>query len=185
MTPGCARPDPVTAERRGRIEIVPARVADVDEIITVQRAAYRIEAARYGDVLLPPQSETRAELGAVLDTHTVLVARCRDQVPAAAIVGTARARVAGDTAYIGRLSVLPALHGQGIGRLLLEAIEQETAPERGYELFTGHRSERNLRMYERAGYRRVRTERQSAAVVLVHLEKVVVATGPPERPPAD
>ncbi|MBW3603548.1 MAG: GNAT family N-acetyltransferase [Actinobacteria bacterium] len=144
---------------------------DAGEIIALQRAAYRIEAERYDDFGLPPLTETADEFVAALDTHTVLVARRRDGEPSAPIVGTARARVVGDTAHIARLSVLPALHGQGIGRQLLAAIEHETAPVRRYELFTGHRSERNLRMYERAGYRRIHTEPQSDAVLLIFMEK--------------
>ncbi|CAN5920813.1 GNAT family N-acetyltransferase [soil metagenome] len=151
------------------LDIAPARAGDADEIIALQRAAYRIEAERYDDFGLPPLTETPTDLVAALDTHTVLVARRHD----GAVVGTARARIRGDTAHIARLSVRPDLHGHGIGRQLLRAIEQATAPVRRYELFTGHRSDRNLRMYERAGYRRVRNAPQSDAVVLIYLEKLV------------
>jgi tRNA (guanine37-N1)-methyltransferase len=50
--------------------------------------------------------------------------------------------------------VAPDLQGRGIGRLLLGAIEQ-AAPADVHELilFTGAGSERNLRMYKKAGYR--------------------------------
>lgn len=160
----------MTATRGVEVDIVPARAADVGEIIALQRSAYRIEAERYGDFTLPPLTETPADLVAALDTHTVLVAR-RHGSAAGVIVGTARALVSGDTARIARISVLSGSHGHGIGRQLLTAIEQATAPVRRYALFTGHRSERNLRIYERAGYRRVGSERQTAAVGLVHLEK--------------
>ena len=44
-------------------------------------------------------------------------------------------------------------------------------PVERFELFTGHLSERNLRMYERAGYRRTRTAEQTPTVSLVYLEK--------------
>lgn len=159
------------------LDITPARPADAEEILALQRAAYRIEAERYQDFGLPPLIETPADLVAILETSTVLAARRRDDATGV-IVGTARAVVRGDTAHIGRISVLPRLHGQGIGRQLLAAIEQATAPVRRYALFTGHRSERNLRMYERAGYGRVGSERQSAAVVLIHLEKRVDAGTP-------
>lgn len=159
------------------LDITPARTADAEEILALQRAAYRIEAERYQDFGLPPLIETPADLVAILETSTVLAARRRDDATGV-IVGTARAVVRGDTAHIGRISVLPRLHGQGIGRQLLAAIEQATAPVRRYALFTGHRSERNLRMYERAGYGRVGSERQSAAVVLIHLEKRVDAGTP-------
>jgi ribosomal protein S18 acetylase RimI-like enzyme len=168
------------------VEIRPAGAGDAREILDLQRAAYRIEGERYGDFSLPPLTETVDDLARALRTHVVLVARRSTRVatlPTDPIVGTVRARVAADTAHIGRMSVLPALHGRGIGRQLLEAIEQDVAPVRCYALFTGHRSERNLRMYERAGYRRVRTERQSDAVMLIHLEKMVAPNATHRAPP--
>jgi tRNA (guanine37-N1)-methyltransferase len=50
--------------------------------------------------------------------------------------------------------VAPDLQGQGLGRALLAHI-QAVAPERvtSYVLFTGGGSERNLRMYKKAGFR--------------------------------
>ena len=50
--------------------------------------------------------------------------------------------------------VAPDLQGRGIGRLLLDAIERAAPGEAtGCVLLTGARSERNLRIYKRAGYR--------------------------------
>lgn len=147
---------------------------DAAQILELQRAAYRIEAERYDDFTLPPRTETLDDLSATFTTHTILVAR---RIAAAAttdpIVGTVRARVVGETAHVARLAVCPALHGRGIGRQLLTAIEQAVAPVERYELFTGHRSDRNLRMYERAGYRHTRTVPDSDRVSLTFLEKVV------------
>lgn len=147
---------------------------DAAQILELQRAAYRIEAERYDDFTLPPLTETLDDLSATFATHTILVAR---RTAAAAttdpIVGTVRARVVGETAHVARLAVRPALHGRGIGRQLLTAIEQAVAPVERYELFTGHRSARNLRMYERAGYRHTRTVPDSDRVSLTFLEKVV------------
>lgn len=161
-------------------EIRPARPEDAAQILDLQRAAYRIEAERYDDFMLPPLTETLDDLTAMFDTHTILVARHTAAVAAVAtdpIVGTVRARVVGDTAHVARLAVRPSLHGHGIGRQLLVAIERAVAPVDRYELFTGHRSERNLLLYERAGYQRLRTVRESDRVSLTLLEKVVVNGG--------
>ena len=55
---------------------------------------------------------------------------------------------------IGRLMVAPDLQGRGLGRLLLEAIEQAAPPSvTAFELFTGAGSERTIKMYSKAGYR--------------------------------
>lgn len=158
------------------IEIGPARLRDAERILQVQYAAYHLEAVRYNDFHLPPLTQTLDDLLTEYQTHTILVARHSPGIAAGPdddIVGSVRARVVDGTAYIGRLVVAPPMHGRGIGRRLLWAVEQSTAPVDRYELFTGHRSERNLRLYERAGYRRIRTESQSDRVSLVYMEKVV------------
>ena len=157
------------------IEITPAPVDAAQEILDLQRAAYQVEARRYGVTDLPPLTQTLDDLIAEYATHTILVARYSPGIattPNDPIVGSVRARVVDGTAHIGRLVVTPDMHGRGIGRQLLWGIERSTAPVTRYELFTGHRSDRNLRMYERAGYRRIRTERQSDRVSLVYMEKV-------------
>ena len=154
------------------LEIRPARPGDAPQILELQRLAYRSVAEQYDDVTLPPLTETLGDLITGFGTHTILVASGSGGDAAAAIVGTVRARVVGDTAHVGRLAVHPALQGQGIGRQLLVAIEHAVAPVDRYELFTGHRSERSLTMYERAGYRRLRTVRESDRLSLTFLEKV-------------
>ena len=73
----------------------------------------------------------------------------------------------GDTWDIGRLMVAPDRRGEGLGGLLLRHAE-ERAPREAERLalFTGRRSDRNLAMYERAGYCRV-----GGDDAVVHLEK--------------
>jgi len=44
---------------------------------------------------------------------------------------------------------------------------------RRFELFTGHLSESNIRLYERAGYRAVRQEQVNAKVSLVFMAKTL------------
>lgn len=158
------------------IEIKPARVGDAQQILDLQRLAYRLEAQRYGVDDLPPMTQTLDDLIAEYDTSTILVARYSPGIattPSDPIVGSVRARVMDGTGHVGRLAVVPKMHGRGIGRQLLWAVERVTAPVDRYELFAGHRSERNLRMYERAGYRRIRSEQQPDAGTLIYMEKVV------------
>jgi tRNA (guanine37-N1)-methyltransferase len=63
--------------------------------------------------------------------------------------------------------VAPDLQGRGLGRVLLDAIEQ-AAPDdvTGYVLFTGEHSERNIRMYKKAGYR-VRTDLEAPPLAVI------------------
>ena len=51
------------------------------------------------------------------------------------------------------------------------AIERRFPSIKAFELFTGNRSVENLRLYERHGYRHVRTKVLSPAVSLVFLRK--------------
>ncbi len=62
---------------------------------------------------------------------------------------------------LGRLMVAPDLQGQGLGsRLLLRSEALVPAGTREIHLFTGERSEANLRLYRRHGY--VETHRTPA-----------------------
>ena len=53
----------------------------------------------------------------------------------------------------------------------MRRIEEEFADARRYELFTGHLSEGNLRLYHRLGYREFKREPVSPNLVLVYMEK--------------
>jgi len=86
-------------------------------------------------------------------------------------VGAVRARGTSGICHIGRLIVSPGLQGRGIGTRLMRAVEAEFPDVDRYELFTGSRSEANIRLYERLGYRRSREQVLSPAVTLVFLEK--------------
>ncbi len=100
-------------------------------------------------VHIPPLDEGLADVQAWLGEWTTLVLRS-----AGRLVAAARGRRSGEKWDIGRLMVAPDLQGRGLGRLLLTAIEEAAPPDvTGYVLFTGAGSERNLRMYRKAGYR--------------------------------
>ncbi|MFF0465942.1 GNAT family N-acetyltransferase [Micromonospora zamorensis] len=152
--------------------IVPAGVADAGEILTVQRAAYLTEAQHYGDPFLPPLTETLDEVRSVLTgPGVVLAARAGHR-----LVGSVRAHLAGDTAHVGRLSVAPDQQGRGVGGRLLTAIEVACAGRVAlFTLFTGADSARNLRLYERHGYRIVAHRPDPNGIRLAVLEKPVVS----------
>ncbi|WP_433118951.1 GNAT family N-acetyltransferase [Micromonospora sp. CA-246542] len=153
--------------------IVPAGVADAGEILTVQRAAYLTEAQHYSDPFLPPLTETLDEVRTVLaGPTTVLAARLGHR-----LVGSVRARLDGDTAHIGRLSVAPDQQGQGIGVRLLTAIEEACAGRAArFALFTGADSARTLALYQRYGYRIVAHRPDPNGTPLAVLEKPAVSS---------
>lgn len=138
---------------------------DAGEVLTVQLAAFVIEAQLYGDPRLPPLVETVPAIVVDLGESVGFVA-----VAGGRLVGSVRIRPAGRALHIGRLAVAPDMQGRGIGAELL-ALAETAAPAEEALLFTGHLSEGNLRLYRRAGYVEQRRVRIDETVTLVHLRK--------------
>jgi N-acetylglutamate synthase-like GNAT family acetyltransferase len=145
--------------RRASADAAPA-------ILALQRLAYQSEARLYDDFSLPPLTQTLDSLRAEFDTSCVLEA-LDGEIP----IGSVRAREADGVCRIGRLIVSPPLQGSGVGTRLMRAIEAEFPKADCFELFTGSRSEANIRLYERLGYRRSREQALSPTKTLVFLEK--------------
>jgi GNAT superfamily N-acetyltransferase len=121
---------------------------DAGEILTLQRAAYVGEAMLY-DQFLPPLHETLDEIRDVLSGDAVTVLGIRD---GGRLIGTARIKEDGE---IARVAVAPDRQHEGLGSTLLRA-----AIERGGTwLFTGDRSEANLRLYRKHGFVETHRER--------------------------
>lgn len=102
---------------------------------------------------------------------TVLAARLGHR-----LVGSVRAHLDGDTAHVGRLSVAPDQQGRGVGGRLLAAIEAACPPSVAlFTLFTGADSTRNVRLYQRHGYRIVAHRPDPNGIRLAVLEKPAVS----------
>ena len=147
-------------------EIAAADINEAKEILKLQRLCYQSEAAIYDDYSIPPLVQTLESMLADFDTQRILAAKIGSE-----IVGSVRACASEAGCRIGRLIVHPRLRRQGLGSELMRRIEEDFPDVRRYELFTGHRSEGNLRLYDRIGYREFKRERVSPVLVLVYLEK--------------
>lgn len=147
------------------IKILTAQLEDMETILQLQYAAYQSEALIHNDFSIQPLRQTLAESIAEYHQSIILKAVQGDE-----IIGSVRARTAGDTAYIGKLMVHPKHQGNGLGKRLLAAIESQF-PNKRYELFTSCKSDRNLHLYENAGYTRFREETDHAGIRFVYLEK--------------
>jgi ribosomal protein S18 acetylase RimI-like enzyme len=149
------------------MKILTAAADDAFVILELQRCAYRIEAALYGDYIIPPLTQSLDEIRDQFEDHTFLKA-----IKTHELVGSVRAIQDRGTCYIGRLIVKPELHNQGIGSLLMEQIESRFPDAPRYELFTGSKSEKNIYLYEKLGYRKYKQVELSQKVELVYMEKV-------------
>ncbi len=145
-----------------------AGLDDAQAILDLQKLAYRSEAALHGDYTIPPLRQTLDEMKADLDKQVVLKASLEGK-----LVGSVRAHLKDGTCFIGRLIVQPELQNRGIGTRLLGEIEAAFGQARRFELFTSDRSERNLYLYQKLGYREFKRERLTEKIVLVFLEKIM------------
>jgi ribosomal protein S18 acetylase RimI-like enzyme len=136
------------------ISICLAEPQDAQAILNLQRLAYESEARLYDDWSLPPLTQTLQSLLEEFETSIVLKA-----VEAEQIVGSVRAKKSLDTCMIGRLIVHPAWQRRGFGSMLLAEIESKFPDVARFELFTGSKSEANIRLYQRLGYEITHTKR--------------------------
>ncbi|MCL2049381.1 MAG: GNAT family N-acetyltransferase [Defluviitaleaceae bacterium] len=139
--------------------------ADAPEILRLQYAAYQSEAEIHNDFTIQPLTQTLDEVLMEYQKGVVLKAE-RD----GKIIGSVRAYADGDTVYVGKLIVHPSEQGKGLGKRLLAEIESEILRKR-FELFTSGKSERNLHLYEQAGYTRFREETDLSGIKFVYMEK--------------
>lgn len=127
---------------------VAAIQGDAGEIWTMARACWVTEARDHDSFKIPALTESLADVQEWLTQWHTWVVRSHGR-----LIGSVRARRAGNLWDIGRLMVAPDLQGRGLGTALLAYAEQQAPVDiDGYSMFTGGRSVDNLRMYRRAGY---------------------------------
>jgi phosphoribosylanthranilate isomerase len=148
------------------VRIEPAEGRDAADILALQKLAYRSEAELNQDFSIPPLTQTLDEIESEFACKQFLRATTGGR-----IIGSARGELRDGTCCIGRLIVHPDWQNRGIGSRLLRALEAHFPEAERFELFTGDRSERNLYLYRKMGYRECKREPLNARVTLVYLEK--------------
>ncbi|OON82169.1 GNAT family N-acetyltransferase [Streptomyces tsukubensis] len=152
------------------VTISAAAEQDAEKILKLQYLCYQGEAELYNDYTLEPLTQSLDSIKAELTASQVLVARLGEEV-----VASVRATVDADgTAHIGKLVVHPRMQRHGLGGRLLDAIEQRLTTDGAahrFQLFTGHRSDGNLRLYRKHGYEAVGSQRVDERLTLVTLSK--------------
>ncbi len=149
------------------ITIRDATPADAATIADLTRRAFAEQAELYDDDTLPPLFDTADTVLGTLERGIVLVA----EDAGGALVGSVRGELRGECCLVGRLVVEPRMQGRGIGRALASALEARFEDAGSFEIFTGHRSEPALHLYDSLGYERVRTEPVHERLTLVFLSK--------------
>jgi ribosomal protein S18 acetylase RimI-like enzyme len=164
--------------------------SDAPEILALQKIAYQSEAELYGDDSLPALQQSLEDLkndfermpqreGTVLGARGAQDSRITDSdriiflkaVVNGKIIGSIRGYAMDDTAYLSRLNVHPYFRRRGIGRRLLDEIEQVFPQVSRFETKTGHQSKRNLYQLGKRGYQTFKTEPFTPTITWVYLQK--------------
>jgi GNAT superfamily N-acetyltransferase len=149
-----------------KIEIDPASESDAVEILQIQKLAFHGQGLLYGDFNLPPLVQTLEELIRDFTKHAYLKALYEGK-----LVGSVRGCAEAGACLISRLIVQPDYQNKGFGKMLMQAIEKKFSTVERYELFTGHKSEKNLALYTSLGYRECDRKRQSDRVIHICMRK--------------
>ena len=143
-----------------------ATVSDAEELLALQKLAYRSEAEIYNDFSIPPMVQTLENMEEDFKNQFFLKA-----VMDGRILGSVRAYSKEGTCYIGRLVVHPDFQNRGIGTRLMNEIEKIFNGCKRFELFTGDKSEKNLQLYQKRGYLIFKTAKITEQTNVVFLEK--------------
>ena len=139
---------------------------DAEEILSLQKIAYRSEAEIYNDFTIPPLTQTLEGIKKDFENQFFLKAIIDGK-----IIGSVRAFAKEGTCYVGRLIVHPDFQNQGIGAQLMGRIEEIFKEAPRFEIFTGHKSERNLYLYQKLGYQPFKSVKANEKLTIVYLEK--------------
>jgi ribosomal protein S18 acetylase RimI-like enzyme len=155
------------------IEIEQASLEDAEMILQLQMRAYLSEAEIYNDYGIPPLTQSFKEIKQEFSQQVFLKAiqKGKDAEDDIDIIGAVRGYLEKGTAFIGQLIVEPESQNKGIGTRLMHAIEQRHEFADRYELFTGHKSARNLHLYQKLGYHEFKRVPVNDWLTMVFLEK--------------
>lgn len=143
-----------------------AKVSDAEEIFALQKIAYISEAEIYNDYNIPPLVQTLEQVKNQFENHLFLKVLHEGK-----IIGSVRASVVDGVCTIYTLIVHPDFQNRGIGTSLIKKIEEMFSDCKRFEIFTGHKSERNLYLYQKLGYKIFKTEKIKDGLNMVYLAK--------------
>ncbi len=149
------------------LKVLQATLGDLHTILELQKQCYITEAELYNDYDIPPLTQTIEEIKTdFMDGTLFLKGMVNDE-----LVATVRGINQNETTYIGRLAVKEEFQNRKIGQILMKEIEKQLNNCRRYELFTGYKSEKNIKLYQKLGYCEYKTQFVHENLTLVYLEK--------------
>ncbi|MCK9151407.1 GNAT family N-acetyltransferase [Methanobacterium alcaliphilum] len=145
-----------------------ADISDANEILLLQKRAYKSEDDLYDNLTIPPMEQTLDEIIKEYEDHFFLKATINN-----CIIGSLRVNVLNsETCYVGRLIVEPDLQNQGVGSALMDEIEHIFSKYSRFVLTTGHKSKENIHFYSNKGYKIFKIKYINENLRFVYLEKI-------------
>jgi ribosomal protein S18 acetylase RimI-like enzyme len=140
--------------------------SDFPSILEIQKKAFLSEAEFYQNYNIQPLTQTLCEMEE----------ECKDKVVLKAVIdnkiaGSIRANAYEKGCWVNKLIVLPEFQRQGIGEKLLREIEKYFPFAEKFTLATGAKSQSNIRLYEKVGYKIIGYETFHDGVEAVMMEK--------------
>ena len=149
------------------MEITKADFKDLPLILNLQKLAYLSEAKLLNNYSIQPLTQTVQELENEFENHVILKLVEDKNFE---IIGSVRAYEEKGRVYIGKLMVHPDYQNKGFGTNLLNTIET-FFKNKSFELFTSSKSEKNLQLYKKNGYKEFKREKISEGLEIIYLEK--------------
>lgn len=147
-----------------------ANFTDLEEILDLQKLAYISEAKLYNDYSIEPLKQTIDEIREEYKKGIIIKALNNDF----RIIGSVRAYRSNDTVFIQKLIVHPEFQNKGVGKRLLESIENFFSNKDSnieFKLFTGYKSSKNIYLYKKLGYIEFKSEKISENLEFIHFKK--------------
>lgn len=150
------------------LEILPVEKSELKHILELQKECYQTEAALHNDHNIPPLIQTYNSINQEFEEGILFL----KGIVNGKIVGSVRGEIKDDTAFIGRLIVKKEFQNNGFGQSLMREIENQLHNCFRYELFTGHKSDKNLKLYQKLGYNEFNRQYINDKLTLVYMEKI-------------
>ncbi len=150
------------------LQILPATENDLKPILDLQKECYQTEAELHNEFDIPPLTQTMESIKEENRNGTLFLKGIID----GHIIASVRGHIQDNTAFIGRLIVKEVFQNNKIGQTLMKEIELRLDHCSRYELFTGFRSQKNLKLYQKLGYKEFKRQFINGNLTLVYLEKL-------------
>jgi GNAT superfamily N-acetyltransferase len=150
------------------LQILTVNENDLNTILILQKECYQTEAELHNEYNIPPLTQTLDSIKEEYQQGTFFLKGIID----GQLIASVRGHIKDNTTYIGRLIVKKEFQNNKFGQALMKEIETQLDNCNRYELFTGFKSEKNLKLYQKLGYSEFGLQVINDNLTLVYLEKL-------------